>query len=405
MKAFPKVFSLPHRSKFLTQILILAFVLYAPDKIVAQSRSGTQLRTAVTTNSDAELQKVESSMPGTESAGLARLSRGYLRLQAKDFATAASLLSDAGIARLTALGDYAAYFRSQAVAGTGRNEEAEREFTRLAQTYPTSLLAREAALQAATSAMTRGAYQTAIDSVDLLSERSDGAALKLRADALEKLGRTNEAVLTLRKLYFDAPQSPEAEKVAERLTALGSSTAAGDVSMLRRRADKLSDARLYALAAAAYEQIARQFPNATNDEAWLRAGVNHYKADAFKQAADALVKVRARTPKAAADTLVYLGLAQLSLKTDAAAIQTLADLRKASPSSERIAELLYAIGHFYEKRERGDQAAPFYTQLIRQFPQYDKADDAHFWLAWRAHEAKDYSNASRLLTEHLANYG
>ena len=98
MKAFPGIFSLPHRSKFLTQILILAFLLNAPDKIiVAQIRSGgVQLRTAVASNSDAELQKVEASMAGTESGALARLLRGYLRLQAKDYPAAISLLSACG---------------------------------------------------------------------------------------------------------------------------------------------------------------------------------------------------------------------------------------------------------------------------------------------------------------------
>ncbi|MBL8191081.1 MAG: tetratricopeptide repeat protein, partial [Acidobacteria bacterium] len=392
------------------QILILVFALIAPDKIVAQTRTGGgQLRAAVGANSEAELQKLESTLAGTESAGLARLLRGYLRLQAKDYATAITLLSDSYIPQLTMLGDYAMYFRAQALqqtaAATGRTEDAEREFRMLAQAYPTSLLAREATLQAANLAMTRGDYQTAAETVALLAEKDDGAALKLRADCLEKLGRTNEAVLTLRKLFFDAPQSPEAEKIGDRLAALGGSTTAGDVSMLRRRADKLYDARLYALAGAAYEQIVRQFPNAASDEAWLRAGISYYKADSFKQSADTLLKVRARTPKMAAEALYHLGLAQLSLKTDTAAITTLADLRKASPSSERVGDLLFAIGRYYEKRERGDQASAFYTQLIRQFPQSPNADDAHFWMAWRAHEAKDYDNAARLLTEHLANYG
>lgn len=406
MKAFPKVFSLPNRSKILIQILILVVVLIAPDKIVAQSRSGgAQLRSAVASNSEAELQKVESSMAGTESAGLARLLRGYLRLQAKDFSTAIALLGDSSIARLTGLGDYAAYFRAQALQQSGRGEEAEREFRQLAQNFPTSLLAREAVLQAANLAVVRGDYQTAADTVARLAEKDDGAALKLRADCLEKLGRANEAILTLRKLFFDAPQSPEAEKLGDRLAALGGSTAAGDVSMLRRRADKLYDARLYALAGAAYEQIVRQFPNAPADEAWLRAGVSYYKADSFKQSSDALLKVRARTPKTAAEALYHLGLAQLSLKTDTAAITTLSDLRKASPSSDRVGDLLYAIGRYYEKRERGDQASAFYTQLIRQFPQSANSDEAHFWLAWRAHEAKDHANAARLLTEHLASYG
>ena len=406
MKAFPKVFFLPNRSKFLIQILILVVVLIAPDKIAAQTRnSAAQLRSAVAANSEAELQNVESTMAGTESAGLARLLRGYLRLQARDYATAASLLSDPSVARLTALGDYAAYFRAQALQQSGRSEDAEREFRQLAQNFPTSLLAREALLQSANLAITRGDYQAAADTVAQLAEKDDGAALKLRADCLEKLGRSNEAVLTLRKLFFDAPQSPEADKLGDRLAALGGSTAAGDVSMLRRRADKLYDARLYALAGAAYEQIVRQFPNAPTDDAWLRAGISYYKADSFKQSADALTKVRARTPKMAAETLYFLGLAQLSLKTDTAAITTLGELRKSSPSSDRVGDLLFAIGRFYEKRERSDQAAAFYTQLIRQFPQSANSDEAHFWLAWRAHAAKDFANGARLLTEHLANYG
>ena len=406
MKAFPKVFFLPNRSKFLIQILILVVVLIAPDKIAAQTRnSAAQLRSAVAANSEAELQNVESTMAGTESAGLARLLRGYLRLQARDYATAASLLSDPSVARLTALGDYAAYFRAQALQQSGRSEDAEREFRQVAQNFPTSLLAREALLQSANLAITRGDYQAAADTVAQLAEKDDGAALKLRADCLEKLGRSNEAVLTLRKLFFDAPQSPEADKLGDRLAALGGSTAAGDVSMLRRRADKLYDARLYALAGAAYEQIVRQFPNAPTDDAWLRAGISYYKADSFKQSADALTKVRARTPKMAAETLDYLGLAQLSLKTDTAAITTLGELRKSSPSSDRVGDLLFAIGRFYEKRERSDQAAAFYTQLIRQFPQSANSDEAHFWLAWRAHAAKDFANGARLLTEHLANYG
>jgi len=406
MTAFPYVSSL-NRVFVLSLVLIFAASgLDTPGRrVAAQGRSAAQLRTAVATNSESELQKVESALAGTQEAALARLLRGYLRLQAKDYAAAAGILNDSNIGRQTSLGDYAAYYRGQALQEAGRGDEAEREFRRLAQSYPTSLLARTAALQSAGSALARGNYQEALDGVTALVAKNDGTALKLRADALEKLGRTNEAVLTLRKLYFDAPQSAEAEKVGQRLAELGGSTAAGDASQLRARADKLYDTRLYALAGAAYEQIPRQFPNAATDEVWLRAGVSHFKADAFRQAADALAQVRARTPKVAAETLYYLGMAQLSLKNDGAALQALADLRRSAPSSDRIGELLYAIGRHYEKRDRDDQTATFYSQLVRQFPLSDKADEAHFWLAWRAHQAKDYANSSRLLTEHLANYG
>ncbi len=409
MNIFPNVVSLPRHSKILIVVLLISLtaIFQTPrNRAAAQGRSGAQqLRTAVGANSETELQKVENTFAGTESAALARLLRGYLRLQTKDFATAASVLNDTNIARLTGLGDYAAYYRGQALQESGQTEQAEREFRRLAQNYPTSLLARTAVLQAAGSAMNRGDYQTAVDGLAALSERNDGTALKLRADGLEKLGRTNEAVLTLRKLYFDAPQSPEAEKVSQRISEMGGSTTAGDVSQLRRRADKLYEARLYALAAPAYEQIPRQFPNAASDDALLRAGICYYKANSFKESADALMKVRARTPKLATETLYYLGLAQLSLRDEGAALGTLADLRKASTDNEYIGELLFSIGRYYEKRARNDQAAAFYSQLVRQFPRSDKADEAHFWLAWRAHESKDWANASRLLIEHVANFG
>ncbi len=411
MKFFPSTLSLSPRkqSLILTATLILALIGIVSSSrlnpVASQGNAAAQLRAAVAANSESELQRVENSFSGTEEAALARFLRGYLRLQAKDFAAAASILADQNIARLTAIGDYGHYYRGQALQESGRGEEAEREFRRLAQSYPSSLLARAAVLQSAGSALLRGAYQNAIDDLAPLIEKNDGTALKLRADALEKLGRANEAILTLRKLYYDAPQSAEAEKAAGRLAALGASTAPADATQQKRRADRLYQAGLYAVAAQAYDQIPRLFPDEVSDEARLRAGICYYKANSFKQAVGALSQVRARTPKVMSEALYYLGLAQLSSHNEAGAAQALADLRRSSPASERIAELLYATGRYHEKRERNEQAASFYSQLVRQFPQAENADEAHFWLAWRAHQAKDYRASAQLLTEHVANYG
>src|SRR5690349_15605385 len=200
MTAFPYVSSFKRVFVLSLVLIFAASGLDTPGRrAAAQGRSAAQLRTAVATNSESELQKVESALAGTQEAALARLLRGYLRLQAKDYMTAAVILNDSNIGRQTSLGDYAAYYRGQALQEAGRGDEAEREFRRLAQTYPTSLLARTAALQSAGSALARGNYQEALDGVTDLVAKNDGTALKLRADALEKLGRTNEAILTLRK--------------------------------------------------------------------------------------------------------------------------------------------------------------------------------------------------------------
>jgi soluble lytic murein transglycosylase len=409
MKYFSNCLSLPFRKHhfILYSVLIITLIcqtVYQPPGASAQVRPGAQLRTAVASNSEADLQRVENSHPGTEAAGLARLLRGYLRYKAKDYQAAANILGSPGIASATRLGDYALYYRGQALFEAGRRDEAEREFRKLASTYSSSLLARSAALQAAGSAMMSGNYQAAIDDLAPLVMKNDGTALKLRADALEKLGRTNEAIITLRKLYFDAPQSAEAEKAGERLAALGSSTSAADASQLRRRADKLYQAGLYAIAAQAYDQIARQFPGAGGSEISLLAGTCFYKANSFRQAVEALGRVRSSQSKSQDEALYYFALANLSLNDEPPALQVLADLRRVAPNSPRLADLIYDFGRYHEKRGRESQAVSYYTQVVRQFPKSENADEAHYFLAWRAHQARDYRTAAKLLTEHVAEY-
>ena len=405
MKVVPNL-SPPRHVVYIT-VLLLPLVLMGADtqtrSAAAQEKARAQLRAAA--NSETELQRVEGAFPGTEEAALARLARGYLRLQARDYATAISLLGDPSLARMTRLGDYAAFYRAQALAGAARAEEAEREFKRVAETYPTSLLARDSTLQAAQAALSRGADQAAIDALAPLLKEDDGAALKLKADALERLGRTAEAVEALRKLYFDAPQSAEAGAVSDRLTALGSSTAVATAVQLRRRADRLYEAGLHVLAAQAYEQLARQFPDASGDEVWLRAGISHYRANSFTLALDALARVRARTPKDQAEALYYLGAAYRALRREAPMLETLGSLRRVAPASPRTAAMLYETGRYYERSNLPGQAATYYDQLARQFPAAANADEAHFWLAWRAHTAKEYQKSSQLLLEHLADHG
>ncbi|QQS45600.1 MAG: transglycosylase SLT domain-containing protein [Acidobacteriota bacterium] len=414
MKSFPRLPHLrvtrllvdhPHRLLIWFAVLLIAILPVRPASS-AQSRLGveSQLSKAVAAKSEAALQQVENSNPGTIEAGLARLMRGYLRLQARDHAVAAGILADPSIGRLTALGDYALYYRGQALMESGQKEGAEREFRKMAAAYPTSLLARNAILQAAGTAFERGDHQRAVDDLAPLVEKNDGTALKLRAEALEKSGRRNEAVLTLRKLYFDAPQSPEAEKVADQLTALGGSTAPANADQLRRRADKLYDAGLWVLAVQAYDQITAQFPDQADFEVRLNMGIAYYRANVFKQAVESLSRVNARTPAGISDALYFSAMASLSMSDEANAAARLAELKQRVPSSDRIPELIFNTGRYHEKRNRDSQAATWYTQLVRQYPRGPQAAEAHYWLAWRAHEAKDYRTAARMLVEHLADY-
>ncbi len=336
---------------------------------------------------------------------LEKLRRGYERLLARDFDAAVALLSDPQLQKQTVLGDYAVWFRARALSAAGRHEEAEREYLRIATINPTSLLVDDARIDAAESAIKRGAYGAAIDYLKPALAVDDGQALKLKADALEKLGRTDDSIVALRRLYFYAPDSQAASEVPSRLTSLGSSVLPVNAAEQKARADRLYDEELWVLSAQAYDLLTRQFPAAQSDEVWLKAGISNYRMNSHAAAIDALSRVRSRTPKDRAEVLYFTGLAQFALKRSDVATATLGELMRTPGADARTAQLLYEFGRASDKASIIGQAHSYFRQLVDKYPKTEVASDAHFWLAWNAHRTKTYAQASQLLLEHLSDYG
>jgi soluble lytic murein transglycosylase len=302
------------------------------------------------------------------------------------------------------LGDYALYQRAQNLLDNDRRDEAERLFRQIAQQYPTSLLSRAASLQCAGAASLRGAHRQTLEDLASLLEKNDGTALRLAIESLTKLNRRDEALRRIRQLYFDAPQSAEAEKATELLTVIGEEKIGGDAAQWRRRADKLFQAGLWLASGRAYDELSEQYPNLASDEIRLRAGISFYKGNSFREAGARLRLIRSRTPGIASEALYHLAMSDLSLEDEASALETLGTLRKVAPENSREADLLYGLGRYHEKRNRPEQSEIWFRQLVERFPRGEMADEAHFWLAWRAHQTKDHAKAARLLTEHLALY-
>lgn len=343
--------------------------------------------------------------PASLDPALETLKRGYDRLQAKDFDAAIAALSDPLIQRQTLLGDYALFYRGKALSGAGRSEEAERDFVRIATIDPKSILIDDAIIAAAESAIARGAYLPAIEYLRPLAEKNVADALKLRADAFEKLGRPNDAVTALRRLYFYAPESQEASEVTTRLVSLGSSVLPVSAAEQKARADRLYVEELWVLAAQAYDLLARQFPEAATDDVWLRNCISSYRMNSYQAAIDALSRVRARLPKDRAEVLYFTGLAQFALKRSDLAVTTLGELLKTAPDSPRAPQLLYEFGRMSDKANQVSQAISYYQQLIDKYPSAEPASDAHFWLAWNAHQTRTYAQSAQLLYDHLVQYG
>ena len=92
---------------------------------------------------------IENQFPRTKAAALARLLRARIKINAKDFAGAASLLDARVIRDQTSLDDYALSMRANAFEQAGKDAEARATYQELIHDYPTSLRSRDAALRAA----------------------------------------------------------------------------------------------------------------------------------------------------------------------------------------------------------------------------------------------------------------
>ena len=92
---------------------------------------------------------IENQFPRSKAGALARILRARIKLSARDFAGAASLLDTRTIGDHTSLGDYALSMRAGALEQAGKNPEARAIYQQLMQQYPTSLRARDASLRAA----------------------------------------------------------------------------------------------------------------------------------------------------------------------------------------------------------------------------------------------------------------
>ena len=83
---------------------------------------------------------------------------------------------------------------------------------------------------------------------------------------------------------------------------------------------------------------------------------------------------------------------------------TVEELRRSFPNSSFTPRALVSVGQTAEDAKNLSDASYFLRTAVSSAPGSVEVAQAQFDLAWLAHEAKNYSESSRLLTEHLAYY-
>lgn len=354
------------------------------------------------------VKRLETDYPKTSAAGLARLVRARIHLNAKDYAGAASLLDSAAIRDYTALGDYALLLRGDALEQAGKNAEARMVFEKLGHDYPTSMRAPEALRRAAKLLLLSGEAAQVQRLLKDQIAKNDPGSLSLLGSAYEQLHQNDQALAAYRRLYFYAPAAAESSVAPAAIARLGSvpvsAPSAGNADEALTRADALYAAKKYADAVTAYGEAFTRFPSTANAQTQLRRGIAASIVRKVPDAIAALNSVPASAGETRAEALYHLVNTYAHARQWAQAHTTIEEMRRTFPSSQWTPRAMANAGQIADDAKNITEAASFFRAAVIAYPGNGEVANGQFSLAWNAHLAKNYVESSRLLTEHLAAY-
>jgi len=382
-----------------------------PQELQARETLRAMTRGDVLPSEDA-VARIEKDFGKTTAGTLAKIVHARIKLNAKDFAGAAAMLDTSAISDYTVIGDYALWLRANALEQANRRVEARATYEKLAHDYPNSLRARDAMLHDAQMMMQDGqaaAVPTILDhlrpNADALMVSTEDAAINLiKAKAYEQTGDSTRALAAYRRIYFYLPASPEAADAATAIPRLNSSLSPANAGEAQTRAEKLFAGRRYSEAYDAFTTAFTAFPNTANSTTQSHRVIAAANARKYLEAATALNTPPGPTGEQRAEAMFNLALAYGRAKQWAQARAATDDLRKQFPGSQWTMRAFVQLGQAAENNKDDVDASYFYRAAVNFFPGQAEVTPAQFYIAWAAHDAKNFNQSSQLLTEHLAVY-
>lgn len=346
---------------------------------------------------------IETRFAGKKTGALAKLLRARIRFENNDFASAASLLDNDSIARLTRLGDYALWMRGRALAGAGNHADAMNVFRALLRDYPDSVRTLDAKILWATSAIQAGRASEVSGFLVELSDKNDPDALLLTAKAYEAVGPQTEAVKFYRRTYFFAAGSQAAKEAEAKLTSLAQTLTSQTAEEGQAKAEQFYRARNYAEAATAFANLANAFPMAMTPAVRIRQLT---ALAALKRMPDAQAAFTGIPSTAAEKEEAYyqLALGYAKSRNWQQARSTADEMRLKFPNGKLVAKTFIDLGLEARTNRSGVEEGYYLKTAVAAFPNAVEVAQAQFELAWYEHENKNYQRSSQMFIEHLARY-
>ena len=314
-----------------------------------------------------------------EDAGaLAWLVVGYAHTLDHDYAKAIDPLNRAK-AGASELGDYVAYYLGDAYLRTGHNGEALASLADFGRNFPDSLLIRDAHFDYASVLFDEGRAQeaAALLEKDRLPVRSDIEIAIGRA--YENAGDKQKAIEAFRNVYFNIPNSSEADPAGAELRKLG---VTGSAAERRTRADLLFKSKHYSDAADEYRALLNEAAAGERIELQLALATSLEKSGRSPDARRLLNSMGAQQGDAEAQRLYLLSETARSTSDEKSVLETVNQLRQFGPASPWLEQALLSAGNMYLLKRDYDRAIDYFRELQERFPHGSRASYAHWKAAW-----------------------
>ncbi len=340
-----------------------------------------------------------------EAGSTAYLALGHAYLLDHRFDEALAALRQAS-AQGNALDDYVAYFTAQADLQSNQLAAADTILSSFPAKYPDSIFNAAVPVLEANLFLQQGDPQSALRVLRAHAEEPVAGKpdyLLAMAKAQQMAGQPAEATALFRRVVAGAPLSNEATIAQAQLTQ-GGQWQALSIEERRHHADSLFNAGRYSPAGEEFRALAvhPQLNPSERNALLISAASCDFKLKRLnKEELDRVADSNDETGAHRQYLLMELARSNNDTVTQSAIVD---QMKQRFASSNWLSEALYSSGNMYLLRKDFPSAIAYYTDQARRFPHSDHAGPAHWRAAWLNYRLRNYSEAARLMDEHLAQF-
>jgi soluble lytic murein transglycosylase len=334
-----------------------------------------------------------------DAGALAYFVLGYAHFLDHDFAKA---IPDLKRAQLNAgeIGDYTDYFLATCYSSTNAPDPAHHILSDFATRHPDSVLLRDAAVLDANILMTLGNPKQVITVLEPYRNGYHADIELLLGRAYLRSGDSARGGEILRRIYYTAPASPQADAAAIDLQSL-TGLPAPSFADRAKRASLLLDAKRNQDAVKEFRALLAAAPAESQPELELKLGIALYQSGNRKDAREALESIPDSSGETAARRDQYLVELARSDGDEDRLNRILDRMRGNEPASPALQDALLSAGNMFLLKKDYEKSERYYRELAQRFPTGKSGPYAHWKATWLAMRMGKKDEARQLLDEHL----